>query len=270
MSRPESVPVDPGVPEGPYRVGELARRTGISVRNIREYQDRGLLTPPQRVGRIALYDETHIVRLELIERLLKRGYTIAVIRDLLDAWSEGRDLADVMGLEATVSKPWSDEESAKVTLLALRRMFGWQLTPAIIRRAVRMGILRPAGVRAFDVPSPKLLMAGRDLVAAGIPLRVVIDMIENVYEEVESPADRMIGMVYDTIFPVEHQGGLPTGAELRRLTETIEKLRPHAVVAMDAMFAQSLARAVDRRFSDLTDRAVGHPEDRAAEHPSGA
>jgi DNA-binding transcriptional MerR regulator len=248
------------VPEGLYRVGELSRKTGISVRNIREYQDRGLLTPPQRVGRIALYDETHIVRLELIERLLKRGYTIAVIRDLLDAWSEGRDLADVLGLEATVSKPWTDELPSKISMMNLRRMFGWQLTPAIIRRAVRMGILRPAGVRAFDVPSPRLLLAGRDLVAAGIPLRTVIDMIERVYVEIESPADRMIGMVYETIFPVEHQGGLPTGAELRRLTETVETLRPHAVVAMDAMFAQSLARAVDRRFSDLTDRAVRAPD----------
>jgi hypothetical protein len=219
-----------------------------------------LLTPPQRVGRIALYDESHLVRLDLIERLLKRGYTIAVIRDLLDAWSEGRDLADVLGLETSVSKPWSDEQSAKITLMSLRRMFGWQLTPAIIRRVVRLGILRPAGVRAFDVPSPRLLAAGRDLVAAGIPLRTVIDMIEKVYVEIESPADRMIGMVYETIFPTDHPGGLPTGAELRRLTETVETLRPHAVVAMDAMFAQSLARAVDRRFSDLTDRAVGHPE----------
>src|ERR1700759_1854351 len=126
-----------------YRVVELSRISGISVRNIREYQDRGLMPGPAKVGRIALYNDNHLVRLRLIDRLLKRGYTLAVIRDLIEAWSAGRDLQDVLGLETVVSKPWSDEPAGRITLMQLRRMFGWQLTPAIIRRVVRLGILNP-------------------------------------------------------------------------------------------------------------------------------
>jgi DNA-binding transcriptional MerR regulator len=240
-----------------YRVDALAELTGISVRNIREYQDRGLLLPPRREGRIALYDDEHVVRLRLIERLLERGYTIAVIRDLLEAWSQGRNLEQVLGLESVVSEPWTADTAATVTIFELRRMFGWQLTPAIIRRAVRLDVLRPTGIRTWDVPSLELLTAGKDLVAAGIPLRTVLDVIERVAGELDRPAERLIEMVFDHVFPADVPGGLPPGPELQRLTDTVSRLRPHAVRAIDALVAKSLVRAVDQRFQVITERSRG-------------
>jgi DNA-binding transcriptional MerR regulator len=242
-----------------YRVDDLAELTGITVRNIREYQDRGLLPAPQRLGRAAIYTEEHAVRLRLIDRLLKRGYPLAVIGDLLEAWSAGRDLNDVLGLETVVSKPWTDESPSRITMFRLRRMFGAQLTPAIVRRVVRLEILKPAGGKSFEVPSPGLLEAGSDLVAAGIPLRTVIDVIEHVQAELDRPADRLVGMVFERIFPAETEGGLPAGEDLRRLTETVERLRPHALRTVEALVARSLTRSVDRRFGLLAERAVGRP-----------
>ena len=240
-----------------FRVDELAAATGISVRNIREYQDRGLMPPPEKVGRVAIYGEDHVVRLRLIDRLLRRGYTLAVIRELIEAWASGRDLQDVLGLETMVSQPWTEEASARMTLLELRRMFGWQLTPAIIRRCGRLNILQPAGLRAFNVPSPNLVKAGSDLVQAGIPLRTVIDVIERVQSELDRPADRLVQMVFEHVFPADVPGGLPTGDQLRALSDTVARLRPHAVSTAEALFAQSLTRAVDRAFEQVTERAVG-------------
>jgi DNA-binding transcriptional MerR regulator len=40
-----------------YRVAEVARLAGMTVRNVRVYQDRGLLPPPRRQGRIGLYSD---------------------------------------------------------------------------------------------------------------------------------------------------------------------------------------------------------------------
>ena len=51
---------------------ELARLAGTTTRNIRVYRDRGLLHPPLRVGRIALYNDTHLTRLRLITSMLDR------------------------------------------------------------------------------------------------------------------------------------------------------------------------------------------------------
>ena len=39
------------------RIDDLARAAGATVRNVRAYQDRGLLDPPRREGRVALYNQ---------------------------------------------------------------------------------------------------------------------------------------------------------------------------------------------------------------------
>jgi nitronate monooxygenase len=91
-------------PEG-YRIDALAQLAGTTVRNIRAYQDRGLLPPPRRIGRVGLYSSAHRSRLELVGRLLARGYSLANIAELLAAWEQGRDLADLLGAEATPMAP---------------------------------------------------------------------------------------------------------------------------------------------------------------------
>src|SRR6266568_2019372 len=82
---------EPGWP-----VEVLAARAGLPVRTIREYQTMRVLEPPVRRGRVAFYGEAHLRRLDLIARLQERGYSLAGIRDLFDAWAAGRDLAGVL------------------------------------------------------------------------------------------------------------------------------------------------------------------------------
>ena len=67
---------------GEYRIDDLARLAGTTTRNIRVYRDRGLLHPPLRVGRIALFNDTHLVRLRLITSMLDRGYNIAHVHEM--------------------------------------------------------------------------------------------------------------------------------------------------------------------------------------------
>lgn len=40
-----------------YRMAELARLAGITVRTVRFYRERKLIPPPRREGRIAWYDD---------------------------------------------------------------------------------------------------------------------------------------------------------------------------------------------------------------------
>ena len=81
-----------------FTVDELARAAGTTVRNVRVYQDRGLLPPPERRGRVGLYGPDHLRRLRLVLRMLERGYPLAAIRELVEAWEEQRDLGSVLGL----------------------------------------------------------------------------------------------------------------------------------------------------------------------------
>jgi DNA-binding transcriptional MerR regulator len=92
--------------DGPgWPVEELAARVGLPVRTIREYQTMRVLEPPARRGRVAFYGEAHLRRLALIARLQERGYSLAGIRDLLEAWAAGGDLAGILSSARTEHLP---------------------------------------------------------------------------------------------------------------------------------------------------------------------
>ncbi len=96
-----------GRPE--YRIDELARQAGTTVRNVRAYQDRGLLPPPRRQGRVGFYSEFHLARLRLIGALLGRGYTLSNITELIAGWERGKDLGELLGPGTALIGSWSDE-----------------------------------------------------------------------------------------------------------------------------------------------------------------
>lgn len=60
-----------------WRVGELAAATGLTVRALHHYEDRGLLPPPARTGGgHRLYDRAGIERLYLIRALRELGLSL--------------------------------------------------------------------------------------------------------------------------------------------------------------------------------------------------
>jgi DNA-binding transcriptional MerR regulator len=187
---------------GEYRIDDLARVAGTTVRSLRVLQDRRLMPPPELRGRRGYYGEHHVARVRLVLRLQERGYTLATIRELLTAWESGRDLGDLLGLAAAPSRPRSRDTSERYTLDDLRKRFGRQLTPAAIRRAVSVGLLRPDGA-AFRTSSPRLVDAGAELVAAGAPLELVLDLTGPLERELCAAAERMTRTVGD------HLSGAP-------------------------------------------------------------
>ena len=88
-----------------YRLDDLAHVSGVSARNIRAYRERGLLDPPRRAGRTALYDDHHLSQLHAISRLLGKGYSSAHIAEFFAAVRRGSDLADELGLRRDVLAP---------------------------------------------------------------------------------------------------------------------------------------------------------------------
>lgn len=67
------------------QIGELAERSGLSLRTIRHYDDEGLLTPTTRsAGGFRLYSSKDLDRLLVIRRMKPLGFSIEEMRDLLD------------------------------------------------------------------------------------------------------------------------------------------------------------------------------------------
>jgi MerR family transcriptional regulator, copper efflux regulator len=66
------------------RIGELAARTGFSVRNIRFYEQQGLLPAPQRTeGGYRVYDQDAVTRLRFVRSAQALGLSLAEIAEVL-------------------------------------------------------------------------------------------------------------------------------------------------------------------------------------------
>src|SRR3954447_16023175 len=66
------------------RIGELAARTGFSVRNIRFYEQRGLLPAPRRTeGGYRVYDQDAVTRLRFVRSAQALGLSLAEIAEVL-------------------------------------------------------------------------------------------------------------------------------------------------------------------------------------------
>ncbi|MCP9958115.1 MULTISPECIES: MerR family transcriptional regulator [Streptomyces] len=66
------------------RIGEVAERTGLSLRAIRHYEDVGIAAPSARTrGGFRLYTEADVERLLLVGRMAPLGFTVDEVRDLL-------------------------------------------------------------------------------------------------------------------------------------------------------------------------------------------
>lgn len=66
------------------RIGELAERTGLSLRTIRHYDDVGILPATARTeGGFRVYTENDLERLIVIRRMKPLGFTLEEMTDLL-------------------------------------------------------------------------------------------------------------------------------------------------------------------------------------------
>lgn len=65
------------------RIGELAARTGVSVRSLRYYEEQGLLTSLRSPSGHRRYVESQVERIVFIQRLFAAGLSSRTIVDLL-------------------------------------------------------------------------------------------------------------------------------------------------------------------------------------------
>lgn len=245
--RPAPVPAgEPG--DNEYTIDELAREASTTVRNVRAYQDRGLLPPPMRRGRTGWYSSSHLARLRLIGSLLSRGYTLGNIAELLDALERGHDLRQIVGLERAISSPWSDEQARHFTLPELLRMFGVVFNPRTLAKVIELGLLEPDGLR-YRAPRPKVLIAGAELSKAGMPLDDLLKIIEGLRANVQRVADEMVQLVARLL---DHYGDgkLPPPEDVPRLAGTIWRLRPLAMMAVEAEVSRALEKSANQFLGD--------------------
>lgn len=70
------------------QIGEVAERTGLSLRTIRHYEEVELVIPSARTkGGFRLYTDADVERLMVVRRMKPLGFTLEEMRDLLEITS---------------------------------------------------------------------------------------------------------------------------------------------------------------------------------------
>jgi DNA-binding transcriptional MerR regulator len=223
-------------------IDQLARRSDTTTRNIRNYQTLGLLPAPVLAGRVGYYDEGHLARLRLIAQMQAQGFSLAGIGELLRAWEQGRSLADVLGFEAALTAPWTDEEPEFMTPMELLELFPEAVDdPAAGIRAVELGLIEP-DEDGFRVPSPSLLRAGAELVAVGVPLTATQDALAALREDMSRVAARFVGMFEQYVWKPFVEAGMPA-ERLPEVTDALRRMRPLAAVSVRATLLRAMEKA---------------------------
>lgn len=204
-----------------YRMEELARRAGITVRTLRFYRERKLIPPPRREGRIAWYDDHHLARLRTITALLERGHTLNGIAELAEAFDHGRDVGELLGMDTP-----TEETPVRLTPEELADRFAGEVTPENLAAAMDLGYLGTDGEEIVHI-SRRLLDVSSALVREGIPLAEVLRTGGEVRVHAEAVADLFAELI------------------LRHAPEdAVHRLRPLARSVVDA----ELSLAMDRRL----------------------
>jgi DNA-binding transcriptional MerR regulator len=148
-------------------IDQLARRTGMSARNIRAHQSRGLLAPPMLRGRTGYYNGDHAARVELIQELQSDGFSLELIRKLVAM--AGGSSAGVLRF-ARALRPFGDER------------------PQVVEQAWRGAeVFAELGVPVEEIVEVAAESRGHiDAVAAEF-LRLFIDRVWRPFEEAGHP-----------------------------------------------------------------------------------
>lgn len=123
-----------------YGLIELAEAFGVPARTVRYYQATGLLQKPRRIGRRAVYDETHLDRLRQIVDLRARGLKLEGIREMLEAGANGEAPAvALLGSEA-LSEQWLAEATRTFDARELAEFLG-DAYPSLVDDLIEAGYL---------------------------------------------------------------------------------------------------------------------------------
>ena len=226
-------------------IDELAQQTGVSSRNIRYYQTRGLLPPPTVKGRTGVYDRRHVERLELLAELKSEGLNLQAIGFLLGG-SSSVDTDEVRGLKRAILDGWVTTDPYVIPVEELLENLGIDPEEAapLFERALDLELFEQTDHdETIRVLLPDILSAGRALVAMGVSFEKSLDVLEVMRDHAAGVANTYVELFDEAVLAPWDARGRPSD-EWRDIREAVEQLRPIAGEALLAVFSQVIEQAI--------------------------
>ncbi|WP_067974293.1 MerR family transcriptional regulator [Mycolicibacter icosiumassiliensis] len=243
-----------------YRIDDLARQAGTTTRNVRVYQESGLLPRPQRRGRVAIYTDRHLKQLQAIIRLLGEGFTVKHILKFLTGLQRGEDLVEVLDLAdlgELVTAPWSRPVSQTMTREQLEARLG-RLDAPLLRRLITGGVIEPTDVdNVYRVADVSQVEDFATLISRGMPLTAILTATTTVDKKLDEAAAALTSSGYSEVVRQRGPGWLPSNdVELAWAADLVDAMRRvarrSAHASLDRAF-DAAVRAELRRYRQESD-----------------
>jgi DNA-binding transcriptional MerR regulator len=250
MARKADATADSATVEANLTVEQLAYETGMSVRNIRNHQSRGLLPPPEVRARVGYYGPEHVARLRLIQEMQAEGFKLSAISRLIG--EHGADADRFVGLRQAVTAPFATEAPEVYSREELVEKFGAD-DNKLLEKAQKLGLLVDLGEERFEAPSPALLRAAEAVLGMGIELSAALAVIEKLERNSQASARTFVNLFVDELWKPFDQAGRPEEG-WDELIEAIGRLRPLAFDALNATFRLTLTTEIEKAFGEVLER----------------
>lgn len=250
MAKKAKPAADSSQPEANLTVEQLAYETGMSVRNIRNHQSRGLLPPPEVRARVGYYGPDHVARLRLIQEMQAEGFKLSAIERLIG--EHGEDADRFVGLRQAVTAPFASEAPEVYSREELTEKFGTD-DDRLLEKAQKLGLLVDLGGERYEATSPALLRAAEEVMAMGIELPAALAVIEKLNRNAQSSARTFVSLFVDELWKPFDEAGRPEEG-WAEIIAAIERLRPLALEAFNATFRLTLTAEVEKAFGEVLER----------------
>jgi DNA-binding transcriptional MerR regulator len=236
-------------------IRELAERTGMTVRNIRAHQTRGLLPPPLVRGRTGYYSEEHVARIALTREMQADGLNLEAIRRVLESGNGAA--TEIFDFTRALRAPFEDEAPEIVEAEELAEVWGTGGTPDpdLMRRAEKLGILRALPDGRVEVISPRLERAAVALADLGVGPEGALATAEKLRRHADGVARAFVDLFVKEVWQPFDRAGRPE-AEWPKVREALDRMRPLASDALLAVFQIAMGEAVEKA-SERTLRVAG-------------
>ncbi|MGH3785787.1 MAG: MerR family transcriptional regulator [Pseudonocardiaceae bacterium] len=225
-------------------IAELAAQIGISVRTIRFYAGMGLIPPPRVRGRLGLYGERHVARLELVREMQELGFTLAAIEGYLARIPLDRSPED-LALHRALLVPWLPEQPETVSRNELEARAGRALDDEALAQLETLGVVRrDAGHReTWTLTSSDMLGYGLSLLDAEMDFDVQLASQQIIERHTSALATELVALFHNTVLREYRERGRPP--ELRaRLLALMQRLKPVTMDGVVTNFQLAINRAI--------------------------
>src|ERR1700761_734440 len=226
-------------------IEQLAAETGMTVRNIRAHQARGLLEPPEVRLRVGYYGPEHVARLTLIQELQDDGFNLAGIKRLLD--DDQTTAQRLAHFRHTLSESAEPSQTFTVEELGRRFQVSPDEAPVVLARAETLGVLVAAGDGRYEAPSPSLLAVAEQVVARGVSLNEALTVFKQVELHADAVSAAFVSLFMREVWEPFEAAGMPTD-RWAEIDDTVAHLRPVATDALVAIFGQRMSARIDEAF----------------------